>query len=377
MISPCYDEKPLDAPVEPDFRPIRILLAAPSLRFVGGQSVQATRLLEQLRRDPRVEVRFLPHDPRLPGPLAALERIPLLRTLLREIAYCAGLWRGAAWADVVHTFAAGFTSFVLAPTPAVWIARRRGARSIVHYHDGRAPDHLARWPSAIGVLKQADVVVTPTRYLADLFAEFGIEAEAIFNSLETEGFRYRERTNPRPTFYHNRGHEPVYDVPTTLRAFARIQQRCPEAVLRLSHDGPLRPALERQAAELGLRNVDFLGKVSLERNAKLYDQADVYLMSPRQDNMPLSVLESFASGLPVVSTEAGGVPCLIEDGVTGLLAPVGDDAALATAACRVLEEPGLAARLGRAGRREAEKYSWAAVGAQWIGLYERLGRREP
>lgn len=358
--------------MEPTYRPIRILLAAPSLRFVGGQSVQAVRLLEALRRDPRVDVRFTPHDPPLPGPLKALERIPLLRTALRETAYCWKLWRGSRRADVVHTFAAGFTSFVLAPTPAVWAARLRGARSIVHYHDGRAPDHLARWPSAVRLLRRADAVVTPTRYLADILRKYGIEAETIFNSLDAGDFRYRERARPRPVFYHNRGHEPVYDAPTTLRAFARIQKRYPDASLRLSHDGPLRGELERLADELGLRNVEFLGKVSLERSAELYDEADVYLMSPRQDNMPLSVLECYASGLPVVSTAAGGVPGIVADGVTGLLAPVGDDEALAEAACRVLEEPGLAARLGAAGRREVEKYSWEAVCEQWLALYERL-----
>ena len=74
----------------------------------------------------------------------------------------------------------------------------------------------------------------------------------------------------------------------------------------------------------------------------LYNSADIYLMSPNADNMPLSLLECFAAGLPVVSSSAGGIPNIVEDQVSGLLFAPNDHQAMAACALRLLEEPGLA-----------------------------------
>jgi glycosyltransferase involved in cell wall biosynthesis len=128
---------------------------------------------------------------------------------------------------------------------------------------------------------------------------------------------------------------------------------------------------------MGLRHVAFLGAVTAERMRELYDEADVYLMSPDIDNMPLSVLECYASGLPLVSTAAGGVPGMVHNERTGLLVPVGDDRSLASAALRLIEEPGLAMRLAENGRRECHRYGAAQVAAQWMQLYRELLGRQP
>ena len=130
--------------------------------------------------------------------------------------------------------------------------------------------------------------------------------------------------------------------------------------------------LQVLARALGLRGVRFIGRVKPFAMGRAYAEADVYVQTPAVDNMPLSVLEAFASGLPVVSTDTGGVGAILTDGVHGLLAPPDDDAAVAACILRLLEEPGLAARLADAGYRATDALVWDAVRDRWRGVYQRL-----
>jgi glycosyltransferase involved in cell wall biosynthesis len=345
-----------------------VLLIAPSLDIVGGQSVQADRLLGRLTREPSIRVRFLAVNP----PLGALRKVKYVRTLLASALYGARLLAHIWRTDVLHIFTPGYFAFYLAPAPAILLARLFGKKTVLNYHDGRAGDHLAASPMAVRILRLASAVVAPTHFLVDVLARFGVQARPIFNFVERDVLKYRGRPRPRPVFLHNRGLEREYNPGCTLRAFALVQKRYPDASLTIAHDGGMRSELEALARELGLRDTRFIGPVRLEFMADLYDSADIYWMSPDVDAMPLSLLECFAAGLPVVSSQVGGVPYLVEDQKTGLLFPAGDHQAMADCALRLLEEPGLAARLAGNARAECAKYDWSQVGPQWIQLYGEL-----
>jgi glycosyltransferase involved in cell wall biosynthesis len=102
----------------------------------------------------------------------------------------------------------------------------------------------------------------------------------------------------------------------------------------------------------------------------LYDAADVYFNSPDIDNMPNSVIEAFAAGLPVVTTDAGGIPYIVEHETNGLMVARGDDVQLAAQALRLLRDAGLAARLSARARQEClERYVWPSVRDAWLRLY--------
>ena len=231
---------------------------------------------------------------------------------------------------------------------------------------------MRHWPTAVPTLRRMDKVVTPSAYLVEIFDKFGVKAEVIYNIIDSSRFQFRRRTKPRPPFLHNRGLEPLYNVECTLRAFRLIQERYAEARLTVAHEGPSRPGLEKLADELRLRNIEFIGSVPQSKIPDLYDAADIYLMSPNIDCMPISVLECFASGIPLIATRVGGVPFIVEHERTGLLFDPNDHQAMAQCAFRLLEEDGLADRLGQNALAECEKYRAETSGEQWLQLYREL-----
>src|SRR4051812_21092363 len=259
-------------------RPIRVCLVAPSLSILGGQAVAAQRLLTRLRAVPGLEVDFLPHDPRTSWLLRTLQRVKYVRTIATSIAYVSSLLRRLPNYDVVHVFSASYWSFLLAPTPAILIGKWRGKKVVVNYRSGEAEDHLRTWPrTSVPTLLRADAVVTPSEYLVDVFAKFGVRAESIANFVDPASVRYRRRETLRPVFLSNRNFQSLYNVPCVLRAFAIIQRRIPEARLIVIGDGPERERVHRVAQELELKQVEFLGAVPPTEMGRWYDEADVYL----------------------------------------------------------------------------------------------------
>src|SRR5262245_35410231 len=354
-------------------KPIRVLIVAPPSDWPGGQAVQAARLLDGLKREPGVEAELLPIHPRLPGALQLLHDIKYVRTVVYTIAYFALLLLRLPRFDVAHVFAASYFSFVITPAPAVLIAKLYGKPVLLNYHSGEAEDHLRRWPRSTKLIfRLVDRVVVPSRYLVEVFARFGIEAEAVSNTAPLERFAFRERRPLRPTLLSSRNLEGLYNVADTLRAFALIERRAPDARLIVAGDGRERARLRALAAELGLKRVEFVGAAPPDRMPELYDRADIFVNSSLVDNMPLSLIEAFACGLAVVSSNAGGIPHIVTDGETGLLSPCGDYEALAANVIRLLEDRRLAASLIGRARAACRQYTWEAARGSWLKIYESI-----
>src|SRR3981081_247098 len=203
---------------------LKVAIVAPSLRYVGGQAVQAELLMRLWHDDPDVDVTFIGVDPPLPGLLSWTERVPGLRTILREPIYFFNLWRGLKNADIAHAFAASYWSFLLAPAPAWLVAKLRGKKSLINYRSGEARDHLQRFRSGTFVLSRTDAVVAPSGYLVDVFREFGLKAVVVPNLVDLSQFHYRERNPIRPHLVCTRGFSAYYSVDVVVRAFAEVKK---------------------------------------------------------------------------------------------------------------------------------------------------------
>lgn len=343
-----------------------IAVVAPSLDVLGGQSIQAAAIVRGLREEgfPVLQVAT---NPRFPAGLRWLRQVPVARTLLNQALYAVRLLR-LRRADVVHVFSASYWSFLLAPVPAMLMARALGKRVVLNYHSGEAEDHLGHRGWLVHPwLRLAHQVVVPSEYLQRVFARHGHDARVVRNVVDTSRFAYRARTPLKPRLLSTRSLEPDYGVDVILRAFALVKAERPDATLTVVGSGSEEGRLRRMAD--ALEGVTFLGRVAPERMPALCASADVFLNASVVDNQPLSLLEAFASGLPVVTTATGGIAGMLRHGESGLIVPPQDPAAMAAAVLWLLRDEEAALRIAGGARRVAETHSWPLVRDRWIEVY--------
>ncbi|HEY9380488.1 MAG TPA: glycosyltransferase family 4 protein, partial [Burkholderiales bacterium] len=339
----------------------------------GGMANQ-TRQLAWLLREAGIEVDLVqvnaPYRP------AWIERVRLLRAVFRLMPYLARLWRCAGSVDLMHVMANSGWAWHLYAAPAVWLARLRGTPVVINYRGGSADAFLqaqGRWVRP--TLRRANCVAVPSGFLHAVFARHGIDTEIVPNIVDLARFsptvRSRSATQSSgPHLIVTRNLEPLYDIATALEALVLIRAEVPHARLSIAGSGPLRHQLEARCRELGIADaVRFTGRLDPEDMAALYRTADVMLNPSRVDNMPNSVLEAFASGVPVVSTNVGGIPHFVEDGKTALLVAPCDPGAMAQAALRLMRDPLLAAALRANALWVTSAYSWPNVRARLFEVY--------
>ena len=352
---------------------LRVGLVAPVPPPNGGMAMQA-RQLRRLLEDEGLEVSFLPTN--LPYRPAWIGRFRGLRALARLLPYMAGAWRLTRRVDVIHLMANSGWAWHLFAAPVLWLAPLAGTPVIVNYRGGEAEQFFARafqWvkPS----LRRAAQVVVPSGYLEQVFAEHGETVRVIPNIVDTSLF-HPTRRRPRHAgfvFAITRNLEPIYGIDTAIRALAMVPASL-EARVAIAGSGPAESTLRDLAEGLGvLERVEFLGRLERDAIVALYEDADAMLNPTTVDNMPNSLLEAMACGLPVVSTDVGGVPYLVSDGQSALLVPANDPARMASAMQRLIEDSALRNRVAETALAQVEAYTWPVVYPQWLAAYTTAG----
>ena len=169
-------------------------------------------------------------------------------------------------------------------------------------------------------------------------------------------------------------HVRVKNLGLLLETCALLQDRGVLFRCAIIGDGPLRGELEEQRGRLGLERIVELGGAREQAQVlEWWRRASVAVLTSEDEGMPVCLMEAAACGVPTVATAVGGVPELVEDGVTGFLVPPGDTAALAAALQKLMQDFSLAARMGEASRRRAEDhFSVSGQGDRLLALWSEL-----
>ncbi len=247
---------------------------------------------------------------------------------------------------------------------------------VLTLHGGALPDLVNSQPERVRrLLARATAVTAPSRCLTEAAAPIFHGTKVIPNAIDLPRYRFRVRENPGPRLIWLRAFHEVYNSILAIETLALLKRDLPKLELEMigpdRGDGSLKRAQSR-SCELKLSGaVEFGGRTPKERVPATLARADIFVNTSLIDNTPVSVIEAMACGLCVVSTNVGGVPDLIEDGVSGLLVPPANPSAMANAIRRLYREPGLASRLSSNARRRVEKFDWSLVLPAWQELLSK------
>ena len=231
-------------------------------------------------------------------------------------------------------------------------------------------------------IEKSDRITAVSEYLREetyrAFGCDGLEIDVIHNFIDPDVYN-RENYPPllknqfgasKPILMHVSNFRAVKRVRDVVRIYAEVNRELP-CVLVMVGDGPDRPAAEEEARMLGIEHsVSFLGK--LDQIAPLLAAADLFLLPSQSESFGLSALEALASGVPVLGSNAGGLPEVVRDGETGILCPVGDIPGMAAAALEILQDPKRWSEMSKLAAKDArERFSRDAIVTQYESLYQR------
>lgn len=236
-------------------------------------------------------------------------------------------------------------------------------------HGGNLPERLVQSPHLSRLLfGHSKVNVAPSRYLKEQFIQHGFPTIYIPNSIQLERYMFKKREAIKLNLLWVRSMHQIYNPQMAIKVVQQLLSEFDDVNLCMigpDKDGSL-ASCQNLVNDLNLQSrVKLTGGLTKEEWIAKSDNYDLFINTTTFDNMPVSVIEAMALGFPVVSTNVGGLPWLLEDGEDALLVDSDDVDAMVDAIKRIYGDPGLAAKLSVNARRKSESFDWTSVSLQW------------
>lgn len=307
-------------------------------------------------------------------------KIPVLRALFRLLPYVFHLFKQIKTSNVVHIMANSGWSWHLFTAPAIWIARLLKKPILLHYHGGLAESFFqSSWKVVHFSLKRVDRCLVPSMFLKEVFEKWGQTAEIVPNAIGQEFLDSLEQCRGKsvkpgtPHLISTRNLEKIYAINVAIQAFAIVKKHYPDAILSVAGSGPEEQELKVLCKTLGVeQSVRFLGRLNSAQMAELYASADVMLNTSLADNLPVSVIEALASSTPVVTTNVGGIPKMVSDGVDAVFFQPDNAQQLAEKINHLLESDELRSSIVANGVKNVQQYLWGSVGPKFLASYTAI-----
>lgn len=276
--------------------------------------------------------------------------------------------------DVAHIDVYSGRSFRIAET-CVALLRRLGKPYLLTLHGGGLPAMADRQPERVAaLLRGARSVTSPSRFLQRELHPLHHEIVVVPNPIDLSSYTYRERRPLRAELLWLRAFAQLYRPEDAVEVVRALTRDGIDASLRMvgpdKGDGTL-GRVRSTARGIEDRLEITSGGVAKGEVPAVLDASHIFVNTTSVDNTPVSLLEAMASGLPVVTTDAGGLPDLVEAEREALVVAVGAPEDMAGAVRRLLNEPHLASSLARNARAKVEQWDWQHVLPRWEALLSR------
>lgn len=245
---------------------------------------------------------------------------------------------------------------------------------ILALHGGNLPEFSSKYPRIVmNLLSGAEAVTAPSKFLIQMMKVYYPSIRLIPNAIDYEKYQKNTAENTIPTLLWLRAFHKIYNPELCPRLLAELNRR--DLLVKLIMIGPDKGDGSMQntialAKTLGVNDqIKIIPGIPKDQVPQALSQGDLFLNSTNFDNTPVSVIEAMACGLPIVTTDVGGIPWLVEDSIDGLLVPPEDPLAMADAVYQILTQPDLASRLSANGRKKAESFDWSNILPQWEQLF--------
>ena len=242
-------------------------------------------------------------------------------------------------------------------------------------HGGGVPDSIKSRPEKyISLLKQANSITVPSAFVANALNEHTIKSILIENSIPLNRYPLVGKDQLKHTLLWMRAFSGIYDPLMAVKVVAELKKKYD--YIKMYMGGPDFGMLQettRLIQDLALQdNIEIVGFMNLEAKIKYAKLASVYISTNKIDNAPVTFLEMWALGLPIVSTNAGGVPYLVDAGENGLLVEQCDYVSMAESVSEIFENRVLANKLIDCGRNKVINYDEQNVYQKWNSLLSTL-----
>lgn len=266
----------------------------------------------------------------------------------------------------------GGSSFIVEDV-ASRVGKLFGMKIIMVLRGGALPDFFDEHPKwTKKVLSRANKIVCPSAFLANTIKKIDFSAIIIPNAINIKNYPLRIIRSVRPNLLWMRTFHEIYNPQMAIDVIEHLVKDFPEATLTMA--GQEKGLLDDLIIAVKLKkleeNVRFVGFLDLQGKQSEFSKCDVFLNTNRIDNMPTSVVEAAAFGIPIVATSVGGVPFLIEHGHNGILVPNEDTLAMTNAVKLLIENPKIATNLSKNARLLAESHDWSVVLSKWDSLFK-------
>ena len=256
------------------------------------------------------------------------------------------------------------------------LCRLLGISYICILHGGNLPYRLKRLPMMSRMLfGGARDLVAPSGYLQAAFLKNGYAASVIPNFIPIENYPFKLRSKVEPRLLWVRAFDATYNPQMAIHVLHLLSDKYPQAALCMvgpDKDGSMN-SCRQLAQELGIADrVQFTGRLTKREWIGLSSDYDLFINTTNFDNTPVSVIEAMALGLPVVSTNVGGVPYLISDNTNGLLVNSGDVNGMVAKLGWLINHPTEAGQLALRARKQVGEFDWALVKYKWFKILDEM-----